>query len=116
MCKTFQSESDTGTFAKVILGYEDGVRSFVQDHSGRHFHGRVHDTGKDTYRQIGIEYKESAFSVPCDAYAFKEVSGTEVVIIGPKGGNFHGADEYIEIDSLFQVIRIMALGAVNYCN
>ena len=71
---------------------------------------------KNTYRQIGLEYKENAFSMPCDAYAFKEVSGTEVIIIGPKGGNFHGTDEYVEIDSILQLIRIMALSAINYCN
>jgi acetylornithine deacetylase len=74
------------------------------------------DMIRATYRQAGIDYRENAFSMPCDAYAFKEISGTEVVIIGPKGGNFHGIDEYIETDSLFQLIRIMALSAVNYCN
>jgi acetylornithine deacetylase len=114
----------TGYMNDQLLKYEDfkdnlPVFETVLRWLGPHKTDTRHpgmDMIRNTYRQLGIEYQENAFSVPCDAYAFKEVSGTEVVIIGPKGGNFHGTDEYIEVDSLFQVIRIMAMSAVNYCN
>jgi acetylornithine deacetylase len=71
---------------------------------------------KKSYQQLGIKYEEKALSLPCDAFAFKETSGTEVVIIGPRGGNYHGTDEYVEIDSVFDVIKIMALSAIHYCS
>ena len=70
---------------------------------------------KAAYKGLGLKYQEKAVSYPCDAFAFKEVSGTEVVVIGPVGSNFHGIDEYVEIDSVLNLIKIMTLSAINYC-
>jgi acetylornithine deacetylase len=35
--------------------------------------------------------------------------------IGPKGGNGHGADEYVEIDSLVETAKVMAGVAMDWC-
>jgi acetylornithine deacetylase/succinyl-diaminopimelate desuccinylase-like protein len=70
---------------------------------------------KKAYRDLGLRYEEKALSLPCDAFSFKEVSGTEVVIIGPVGSNYHGIDEYVEVDSVLNLIKLMVWTAVNYC-
>jgi acetylornithine deacetylase/succinyl-diaminopimelate desuccinylase-like protein len=50
-----------------------------------------------------------------DAFTFKETGKTEVAVIGPKGSNLHGIDEYVEIDSFFKLIKLMVFSAANYC-
>lgn len=35
--------------------------------------------------------------------------------IGPRGGSGHGADEYVDIDSLVQTMKVLALTAINWC-
>jgi acetylornithine deacetylase len=37
---------------------------------------------------------------PCDLFAFQKYGDTPGVIFGPSGGNLHGPDEWVEIDSL----------------
>jgi acetylornithine deacetylase len=88
----------------------------------RFFNGNISDTEhkaflsiKKAYENFGIKYEEKAFPAPCDAEAFKLVSGTEVVLIGPKGDRLHGMDEYVEIDSIFNLIRIMVYTAIDFC-
>ena len=40
---------------------------------------------------------------PCDLFAFQKYGNTPGVIFGPVGGNLHGPDEWVEIDSLKKV-------------
>jgi len=68
------------------------------------------------YKDIGIKYNEKSLNFACDAFAFKKCSKTDVVVIGPKGGNLHGMDEFVEIDSVLSLIKIMVLTAINYCS
>jgi acetylornithine deacetylase len=70
---------------------------------------------QDVYSRLNMPFKEAALSLPCDAFAFPGVSNTEVIVLGPKGSNYHGIDEYVEIDSLFELIKIMVLTAIEYC-
>lgn len=35
--------------------------------------------------------------------------------VGPRGDHIHGADEYVEIDSLIQTAQVLALTAVDWC-
>lgn len=71
---------------------------------------------REGFRELGLPYVEQALSLPCDAFAFQRASKTEVVVIGPRGGNYHGIDEYVEIESVFDLIRLMAVTAVAYCS
>lgn len=63
-----------------------------------------------------ISVKEKGMPYATDAFAFKKVSNTEVVVLGPSGANLHGIDEYLEIESIFNLIRIMLLTAIDYCS
>jgi acetylornithine deacetylase len=71
---------------------------------------------KKTYASLKLKYEESSLNYLCDAQAFKEVSNTEVVVLGPAGENFHGIDEYVDVESILNLIKIMVTQAINYCN
>lgn len=70
---------------------------------------------KNSFGALGLKYREKALSFTCDSYAFKEVSGTEVVVIGPRGGNLHGVDEFVEVESVFNLLKIMIITSIDYC-
>ncbi|MHB1345874.1 MAG: M20 family metallopeptidase [Candidatus Humimicrobiaceae bacterium] len=70
---------------------------------------------REAYKLSGIKCEEGGVPFAMDAFAFKETSTTDVVVIGPRGGNLHGIDEYMEIDSFFKLIKLMVLSAANYC-
>lgn len=46
---------------------------------------------------------------------FAGLYGVPAFAWGPKGANLHGADEYVEIDSVIEVARILALFAADWC-
>lgn len=70
---------------------------------------------RKAYQLMGLNCEEKGLGFACDAYAYKGVSSTDVVVIGPAGANLHGIDEHIEIDSVFKLIKIMVLTAIDYC-
>lgn len=71
---------------------------------------------RNVYNSLNIDYKECGLGLACDAFAYKGVSNTDVVVLGPKGENPHGIDECVEIDSIFKLIKIMVLTAIEYCS
>lgn len=71
---------------------------------------------RKAYKDLGLKYEENGLGIACDAYAFKRTSNTDVVVLGPVGENPHGIDEYVEIDSVFKLIKIMVLTAVDFCS
>lgn len=89
----------------------------------RYFNGNTTDVNhpifnylKKAYKLNNLKYEEKACSFFCDAEAFKLVSGTEVVLIGPKGDRLHGMDEYVEVESIFNLIKILAHTAIDFCS
>jgi len=70
---------------------------------------------KKAYKFTGIKYEEKGVPFAMDAFAYKETCKTEVVVIGPKGDNLHGIDEYVEIESFFKLVKLMVLSAADYC-
>ncbi|MCS7023192.1 MAG: M20/M25/M40 family metallo-hydrolase [Bryobacteraceae bacterium] len=51
---------------------------------------------------------------PCDLYVFHHF-GIPAVLWGPKGGNTHAADEYVEIDSLVTAAQALFLFVQEWC-
>ena len=49
------------------------------------------------------EVQVSCAPFPCDLFAFQKYGNTPGVIFGPVGGNLHGPDEWVEIESLKKV-------------
>lgn len=51
---------------------------------------------------------------PCDLFLFHEW-GIPAVLWGPSGGNVHGADEYVELDSAVKAAQALLLLVVRWC-
>jgi len=100
-------ENDFPKFETVIRDLE-GHRTDIN-------HGAMKSIRK-SFLNISRDYNECGLGVACDAFAFKKVGNTEVVIIGPKGENPHGMDENVDIKDVLDLIRILVLTAVDYCS
>ncbi|MGH9665402.1 MAG: M20/M25/M40 family metallo-hydrolase [Bryobacteraceae bacterium] len=51
---------------------------------------------------------------PCDMYVFHRF-GIPAVLWGPRGGNTHAADEYLEIDSAVAAAKALLLFVSRWC-
>lgn len=51
----------------------------------------------------------------CDSFIFNQFSATPAVIWGPKGGNAHAPDEYIDVEEFFLLVKMYALAIVEWC-
>jgi acetylornithine deacetylase len=52
---------------------------------------------------------------PCDMFVFQRGFSIPAVLWGPRGGNTHNADEYVEIDSLVDAARTLLLFVCRWC-
>jgi acetylornithine deacetylase len=52
---------------------------------------------------------------PCDMYVFHQAFSMPAVLWGPRGGNTHAADEYVEIDSLVDAAKTLLLFVCRWC-
>ena len=70
------------------------------------------DAGAD----LGINVQPSqAGAMVCDAKIVHGGGWAPAVVFGPHGGRPHGANEYVEVESVVQCAEALALAAVNYC-
>lgn len=67
-----------------------------------------------SFKAFGIDYIKKGVPHACDAFSFKLASKTDVVVLGPKGSKPHGLDEYVEVESVMNLIKIMAYMAIDY--
>jgi acetylornithine deacetylase len=52
---------------------------------------------------------------PCDMYIFHQHFGIPAVIWGARGGNTHLADEYVELDTVFDAAKALLLFVYRWC-
>lgn len=52
---------------------------------------------------------------PCDLYVFQQGFGIPALLWGPRGGNTHAADEYLEIDSLINATKTLLVFVCRWC-
>jgi acetylornithine deacetylase len=64
---------------------------------------------------LGREAVVQGFEAPCDMYVFHQAFGTPAVLWGPRGGNTHAADEYLEIDSVVAAARAQLQFVCQWC-
>lgn len=94
--------------------FERVIRYFNGQHTNLNHSGM--SALKNTYKDLNLQYEEISMKYLCDAEAFMRVGNTEVVILGPRGDNLHGIDEFVDVESVFDLIKIMVVMAINYCN
>jgi acetylornithine deacetylase/succinyl-diaminopimelate desuccinylase-like protein len=51
----------------------------------------------------------------CDSFVFNLHSGTPALIWGPKGGNAHAPDEYVEVEPFMDLVKMYALTMIEWC-
>ncbi|HEX4771266.1 MAG TPA: M20/M25/M40 family metallo-hydrolase [Bryobacteraceae bacterium] len=52
---------------------------------------------------------------PCDLYVFQQGFGIPAILWGAKGGNTHGPDEYLEVDSVVKAAKALLLFVCRWC-
>ena len=69
------------------------------------------------YRDIcGEEAKVCGFESACDAMMFNLFSDTPALIFGPgQLGLAHRPDEYMDLEQLFEAVKILAIAMVDFC-
>lgn len=100
-------------FKKDFPDFEMVIR-FLEGHRTNTTHPAM-DSIRKAYKDTGIKYIERGLGFACDAFAFKKAGNTDVVVLGPEGGNAHGKDEWVDIESFLKIIKIMVLTAIDYC-
>ena len=119
-----QYRKDFIDFMRSSLGkYDDFKEDFPEFETVIRFLGG-HRTDLDhpamssirkSYRALGLTYNQSGLGIASDAFAFREAGRTDVVVLGPEVGNAHGTDEWVDIESVFKVLKILVLTAIDYC-
>jgi len=66
-------------------------------------------------QEAGLDLPVQGARFACDIFMFNLYSRTPAVVFGPKGGNAHAPDEYIDIDAFIDLIRIYAGLIVRWC-
>jgi len=64
---------------------------------------------------LGAEPPIVGIEGPCDMFVFHQAFSIPAVLWGPRGGNTHAADEYVEIDSLIAAAKTLLLFVCRWC-
>ena len=64
---------------------------------------------------VGLEPRVEGMDAPSDMYIFQKCFQTPAMMWGPSGSNAHQADEFVELDSLFDATRALLRFVVRWC-
>ncbi len=64
---------------------------------------------------IGVPAPVEGMDSPSDMYVFQRCFNIPAVMWGPCGSNAHQADEYVDLNSLYQATRVLAHFVVRWC-
>lgn len=101
--------------AQTIGGYHRFIEGGSFDLSidtNKKFIADIIDNGK---KLTGRELRISAMLGGTDFFAFSNYGYTPVIVLGPGGGNCHGADEYVNFQDLVDLAKIYAGVIYDYC-
>jgi acetylornithine deacetylase len=70
----------------------------------------------DTYAQVtGSNPEIQGIGGPCDMFVFHQHFDTPAVLFGPKGGNTHAPDEWVDLESVLLTTEILARFICRWC-
>ncbi len=68
------------------------------------------------FQTSGLEYRLGGAPLACDTFVFNLHSPTPALTLGPRGGNAHGADEYVLVEDILNLTRIYARVMQAWCS
>ena len=69
-----------------------------------------------TYAQVtGSQPEIQGIAGPCDMFVFHQHFNTPAVLFGPKGGNTHAPDEWVDLDSVQLTCEVLARFICRWC-
>lgn len=69
----------------------------------------------EVMEELGHSGKATGSPFPCDLYLYNHFGVKAGLLLGPRGGNAHAPDEYVELDSVMQLIRALGRITVRWC-
>jgi acetylornithine deacetylase len=67
------------------------------------------------FSSCGLEFKSGGVPLAADTYVFNLYAGIPAVTLGPRGGNAHAANEYVELDDVVALVKVFVLTALAWC-
>ena len=64
---------------------------------------------------MGRDLERDAFPGTADARYFKAGLGEQSIYYGPRGGNLHAPDEYVELESVLECARVLSRLVIRWC-
>jgi acetylornithine deacetylase len=73
-------------------------------------------TLSETFEQVTArEAQVRGIPAPCDMFVFHQHFNVPAVLFGPRGGNTHAPDEWVELDSAFDTVKTLAQFICRWC-
>ena len=70
----------------------------------------------ETFRSVaGTEPQVRGIGGPCDMFVFHQPFNTPAVLFGPRGGNTHAPDEWVDLDSALTAMEVLARFVCRWC-
>lgn len=70
----------------------------------------------ETFRRVaGTEPQIRGIGGPCDLFVFHQAFDTPAVLFGPRGGNTHAPDEWVDLDSALTAVEVLARFVCRWC-
>jgi acetylornithine deacetylase len=70
----------------------------------------------ETFRSVaGTEPQVRGIGGPCDLFVFHQAFNTPAVLFGPRGGNTHAPDEWVDLDSAQTAMEVLARFVCRWC-
>ncbi len=63
----------------------------------------------------GVPAQVRGIEGPCDMFVFHQMFGVPAVLFGPKGGNTHAPDEWVDLDSVFLTAQVLTRFVCSWC-
>ncbi len=104
-------ENGSVVFSEKYRFIEGGVLDLTVGNN-KDFINKIIENGK---KLANRELEISAMLGGTDFFAFSNYSNTPVVVLGPRGGNCHAADEYVNLEDLLDLSKIYAGLIYDYC-
>lgn len=67
------------------------------------------------FKSAAVEMVTGGIPLAADTYVFNLYAGIPAITLGPRGGNAHAADEYVVIDDVVDLVRVLARTVASWC-